>query len=142
VASTLFLLVLVPFGIPIAPLALLAPFAAALTGMAFAAPLSAWTAYVTSKGPGDQSFPLILRLMILPMYLFSGAFYPVDQLPTALAWFSRVTPVWHGVQLTRGLITEQGIELVSAIGHTAVLAGYIVFGLIIGTRTFSRALGS
>lgn len=140
VASTLFLIVLIPFGIPIGPLALLAPFTAALTGMAFAGPLSAWTAYVTSKGPGDQSFPMILRLFILPMFLFSGAFYPVDQLPIILAWFSRVVPVWHGVELTRGLIAESGIALTAAAIHVAVLMAYIIVGLIIGTRTFSLAL--
>ena len=52
VASTLFLLVLVPFGVPERPLAVLAPLAAVLTGMAFAAPISAWTGYVTSKRAG------------------------------------------------------------------------------------------
>ncbi|MEM7326791.1 MAG: ABC transporter permease, partial [Actinomycetota bacterium] len=84
VASVLFLLVLLPFGVVEQPLAILAPFAAVLTGMAFAAPISAWTGYVTSNGPGDQSFPVILRLFILPMYLFSGAFYPIEQLPEVL----------------------------------------------------------
>lgn len=142
VASLLFLAVLVPFGVPEQPLAIVAPFAALLTGMAFAAPISAWTAYTTSKGPGDQSFPMILRLFILPMFLFSGAFYPIEQLPIVMTWISRVLPVWHGVQLTRGLIIENGLTLADAVGHVAVLMAYIVAGLIVGTRMFTRALGS
>lgn len=142
VASTLFLLVLLPFGVPFGPLAVLAPFAAVLTGMGFAGPISAWTGYVTSKGFADQSFPMILRLFILPMYLFSGAFYPIEQLPEVLTWISRVLPVWHGVQLCRGLILNEGLSLASAAGHVAVLLAYVVVGIYVGTKTFTRALGS
>lgn len=142
VASVLFLLVLVPFGVPQSPLAVLAPLAAVLTGMAFAAPISAWTGYVTSTGPGDQSFPLVLRLFITPMYLFSGAFYPIEQLPELLTWISRVLPVWHGVELARGLIIDNGLTATAAAGHVAVLVAYIAGGIVVGTRMFVRALGT
>jgi len=138
VAATLYLLVLAGFGVPATPLALLAPLAAVLTAMAFAALISAWTGHTER----DQSYPVILRLFVIPMYLFSGAFYPVSQLPTALGWFSRCTPVWHGVQLCRGLITGDDLSLAAAIAHMAVLVGFIVVGLTTGTFTFRRALGS
>lgn len=142
VASVLFLAVLLPFGVAERWSAVAAPLAAVLTGMAFAAPISAWTGYVTSNGPGDQSFPLILRLFITPMYLFSGAFYPIEQLPEVLTWVSRILPVWHGVELTRGLIIDNGLTAAAAAGHLAVLLAYIAVGIVVGARMFRRALGS
>ena len=142
VASTLFLAVLVPFGVPERWLAVVSPAAAVLTGMAFAAPISAWTGYVTSRGFSDQSFPMILRLFIAPMFLFSGAFYPIEQLPTVLTWLSRVLPVWHGVELTRGMIIDSGLTMTAAAGHVAVLLAYIIVGLLVGARMFTRSLGS
>ncbi len=138
VGSALYLAVLLAFGVPTSPLALLSPFAAVLTGMAFGSIISAWTGYTTK----EQTFPVILRLGILPMYLFSGAFYPVSQLPIALEWFSKFTPVWHVVRLCRGLIIQQDLTLTSALGHVGVLAAYIAVGLFVGTRTFRKTLGS
>ncbi len=138
VGAVIYLVVLTGFGVPTGPRALVAPLAAVGTAMAFAAVISAWTGHVE----GDQSFPVILRLGVLPLYLFSGAFYPVDQLPAVLAWFSRLTPVWHGVQLCRGLIIDRGLSLGAGLGHAAVLIGFIVAGVLAGRRTFTKALGS
>jgi lipooligosaccharide transport system permease protein len=138
VGSVIYLGVLTGFGVPTGPRALLAPLAAVGTAMAFASLISAWT----GQAKGDQSFPVILRLGVLPLYLFSGAFYPVDQLPTALGWFSRLTPVWHGVQLCRGLIIDRGLSLEAGLGHAAVLIGFVLVGVLAGQRTFTKALGS
>ncbi len=142
VSTTMYLLILALFGIVGSPLALLSPLVAALTGMAFAAPISAYTGWAISRGPGDQSFPMILRLGIIPLFLFSGAFYPIDQLPAALEWLARVLPVWHGVELVRGMVLGQDLDLGSAAGHLAVLVGYIAAGLAIGRHTFTKVLGT
>ena len=40
---------------------------------------------------------------MIPMFLFSGAFFPIANLPPALEWLARLTPLWHGVDLTRML---------------------------------------
>ena len=138
VGAVIYLLVLLGFGVVKAPTALLAPLAATATAMAFGAMISAWTGYVKN----DQSFPVILRLGIIPLYLFSGAFYPIEQLPQTLTWLSRLTPVWHGVQLCRGTILGEGLTAGAALGHAAVLAGFITLGLVAGRRTFTKALGS
>lgn len=138
VAATIYLAVLTGFGVPTGPMSLLAPLAAAGTAMAFAALISAWT----GQAKGDQGFPVVLRLGVLPLYLFSGAFYPVDQLPSAMAWFSRLTPVWHGVQLCRGLIIDRELSFEAAVGHAAVILGFILVGIYAGRRTFTKALGS
>ncbi len=142
VSAVMYLIVLLAFGIVGSPLALLAPVVAALTGMAFAAPISAWTGWSMSKGPGEQSFPMILRLGIIPLFLFSGAFYPIEQLPIVLEWIARVVPVWHGVELIRALILGEGVGLLAGLGHVAVLLSYTAAGIAVGQRTFVRVLGS
>jgi len=73
---------------------------AVLTGLAFALPLASWTSSRTTA----NSFPAILRFGIMPMFLFGGAFYPIEQLPDWLEPVAWVTPLWHGVELSRGAI--------------------------------------
>ena len=51
--------------------------------------------------------------MVTPLFLFSGTFFPVTQLPPVLRWIAYVTPLWHGVALCRGL----------ALGTIGALAG-------------------
>lgn len=112
-----------------------AALAGTLTGLAFALPIAAWTASRTT----DSSFPAILRFVITPMFLFGGAFYPIDQLPIWLqpiAWF---TPLWHGVELCRGLVLG-GMPAASGVGHLAVLVGYVAVGFVLAQRTFERRL--
>lgn len=114
---------------------LLAIPAATLCGAAFAVPLAAWTATRRT----DNSFPAILRFGIIPMFLFAGAFYPIDQLPgwmQALAW---VTPLWHGVELCRGAILG-GLSWATAAAHVAVLAAYVGGGWLACRVTFTKRL--
>lgn len=138
VSSSMYVLVLVFFGVVASPLAALAPVAAMLTGASFSAPISAWTAHVTN----EQSFPLILRVGITPLFLFSGAFFPVDQLPGILPTVARVTPLWHGVRLCRGLVLGEGLTPASGIIHVSVLLAFVVAGWWACTRTFSGELAA
>ena len=106
-----------------------------LTGLAFAMPFAAWTATRES----DISFPAILRFIVVPMFLFGGAFYPITQLPTALqpvAWF---TPLWHGVELCRGAVLG-GLSVADVTLHVGVLGLYIAAGTVACLVTFERRL--
>ena len=114
---------------------LLAIPAAVLTGAAFAVPLAAWTATRTT----DNSFPAILRFAIIPMFLFSGAFFPIEQLPGWLQPVAWVTPLWHGVELCRGAVLG-GLSATAATGHVAVLAAYVAVGWAACRMTFRRRL--
>ena len=108
-----------------------------LTGLAFALPIAAWTATRTT----DSSFPAILRFGVIPMFLFGGAFYPIEQLPVWLqpvAWF---TPLWHGIELCRGFVLG-GLSVRAAVGHVAVLLGFIAAGLAAARKTFELRLRS
>ena len=97
--STIFTFVIVLFGAAQSPLIVLAIPAAVLTGMAFAAPMAAFSA--TQKTP--SKFAAIFRFGITPLFLFSGTFFPIGSLPAALQTLAWLTPLFHGVALTRGL---------------------------------------
>ena len=100
VSSTLFTIVLACFGIATTPLALLAPIVAVLVGLCFAAPMSAYSATCEN----DMVFSLIVRGLLF-LFLFSGAFFPISQLPSVMQLVAKATPVWHGVELCRALMS-------------------------------------
>lgn len=137
VGSTLYVIVLALFGIVASPLAVLAPLVAGLVAMSFAGPVSAFSATRDS----DEGFSLISRLIFTPLFLFSGAFFPVSQLPQAVSWFSRVTPVWHGVELCRDLINNEA-ALMNDAGHLLAILAWVVFGWMASMRTFRGRLAA
>ena len=88
-----------------------------LVGLSFSAPIAAWAAHAQN----EVSFVAIFRFIILPMFLFSGTFFPISSLPVpleVLAWF---TPLWHGVTLCRDLTL--GTVSWGDLGHLAYLVG-------------------
>ena len=98
--ATVFLVVLFIFGIPRTPTAVLSIPVAMLVGVAFSSNLFAFTA--TQKN--DVGFSAIFRFVINPLFLFSGTFFPLSQLPDQIEWIAWLTPLFHGVELIRGLI--------------------------------------
>ena len=74
--SGVFLIVAFLFGAITSPSAILAWAVAILTGVAFAMPMAAWTASRKS----EQSFAFIFRFIITPLFLFSGTFFPIEEL--------------------------------------------------------------
>jgi lipooligosaccharide transport system permease protein len=93
-----FTAVLAPFGVYASwwgPF--LAFLAQVLTGMAFALLVYGFTARLQS----ESAFGLLFRLGVFPLFLFSGAFFPVDNLGAVGSWVARLTPLWHGVNLSR-----------------------------------------
>jgi lipooligosaccharide transport system permease protein len=108
---------------------------AVLTGLAFATPIAAWTATRRT----DASFPVINRFIVTPLFIFSGTFFPIDQLPAFLQPIAYVTPLWHGVSLARS-IALGSVDPALAIVNLAVLGAYITAGVAIATVTFQRRL--
>ncbi|MDA8048242.1 MAG: ABC transporter permease [Actinomycetota bacterium] len=106
-----------------------------LTGTAFAAPLAAFAATQDTDG----SFSLMFRLGVVPLFLFSGVFFPLSQLPVGLRVIAYVTPLWHGVDLCRrlatGTVTAPGLA-----GHLAYLVGVTAAGLLAARITYRRRL--
>lgn len=102
-AACCYLLVLAAFGVLNSWSAVAMPIVATLIGLTHGAPLVGISANLESTG----LYPLIMRVIMFPMFMFSGAFFPVDDLPTAAAWFVRALPIWHGVELCRNLALGQ-----------------------------------
>jgi lipooligosaccharide transport system permease protein len=131
-----FLIVMVAFGAVSSPTFVLAWPAAILTGVAFGMPMAAWTA--TRKT--ESSFAIVFRFIITPLFLFSGTFFPIEQLPAAvqpIAWF---TPLFHGVSLTRSLAIGHDLDPLVLGIHVCVLLALVVVGTLVAIHTFRRRL--
>lgn len=109
--------------------------AALICGLSFTTWITAWAA----SREYDTSFSNVQRLIITPLFLFGGAFYPVDSLPIGLQPIAWVTPLWHGVELCRGLMLHT-LGITDFIFHVAVMVAWIIPGWIICDRMFSRRL--
>jgi len=132
----IFLIVAFLFGAITSPTAIFSWPAAILTGIAFSMPMAAWTA----SRKTEQSFAFIFRFIITPLFLFSGTFFPVEQLPDAIEWIAWFTPLFHGVALTRELAIGHTIDPVLIAIHTLVLLGFATAGTLLAFRTFRKRL--
>lgn len=132
--SAVFLAAGVAFGGVGSGWAVLAVPVAALTSVAFAAPLAAFAATQDT----DAYFDALLRVFIVPLYLFSGTVFPIDQLPSGIRIVVELFPLSHGVALARSATT--GTADVAAFGHVSVIGLYVVAGWWWGRRTFARRL--
>jgi lipooligosaccharide transport system permease protein len=121
--SSVFTIVIVLFGAAHSPLVLLGIPVAVLTGMAFAAPIAAFSA--TQRTP--NRFNVIFRFGITPLFLFSGTFFPITQLPTFLQGVAWLSPLWHGVDLTRGLVLGTFVDNPPVmLAHVVILSVIVV----------------
>jgi lipooligosaccharide transport system permease protein len=135
VTSAVYLAVIAAFGGVNSALAIVALPASVLLGAAFTAPFAAYAATRDS----DAAFVPVNRFVIVPMFLFSGTFFPVSRLPLPLEWLAYATPLWHGVELCR-MSTLGGFEGLRALGHTAYLVVFVVGGLLWAERTYTERL--
>jgi lipooligosaccharide transport system permease protein len=133
--AAIFALVMALFGaIEPGRAALLLP-VAALTGLAFAAPIQAFAA----AQKNDSAFASLFRFVITPMFIFSGTFFPVTQLPDLLEVVAYLTPLWHAVALARAIALDMVDPLLAAINVT-YLTALAVVGLLASYRTFGQKL--
>jgi lipooligosaccharide transport system permease protein len=128
-----FMAVIVVLGLFTSPWAILAVPAALLVGLAFGAVGMAATSFMRTW----QDFDLI-QLVILPMFLFSGTFFPIDAYPPVLQFVVRLTPLYQGVDLIRSLTV--GVISPVLLVHVAYLAAMGVIGLAITSRRLDRLL--
>ncbi len=135
VFASAFLAVSASMGGVLSPWSVLAVPAAVLCAVAFAAPLAAFSATRET----DAAFPVVMRLGVLPLFLFSGTFFPLEVLPGWLQALSVLSPLFHGVELARGATTGS-LGGLAAAGHVAVLVAVVALSWRWGTRTFTRRL--
>jgi lipooligosaccharide transport system permease protein len=133
--STIFLVVMTAFGAARSPWVIAALPVAMLTGLAFAAPVEAF-AVLQNK---DLPFSILYRFGLIPLFLFSGTFFPVTRLPAWARPVAYATPLWHGVTLCRslslGTATAGG-----ALEHLAYLILLAAAGIVAGRLAYRRRL--
>lgn len=135
-ACAVFMLVLAPFGVfatwwgPV-----LAWVAQVLVGMAFGTIVFG----VSARMRSEEGFGLIFRLGVIPMMLFSGAFFPVDNLGPVLGPLARLIPLWHGVNLSRMLCLDT-VDWPLAALHVVVLVVLTAGGWLWAIRGLERRL--
>ncbi len=107
---------------------------ALLIGLAFAAV----GLIMTALAPAYDFFMYYFTLVITPMMMLCGVFFPVDQLPQSLQIVASMLPLTHAVDLARPLVS--GIAPAHAALHIAVLLAYALFGFYVSLVLFRRRL--
>jgi lipooligosaccharide transport system permease protein len=128
-----FMAVMVVLGLVVSPWVIFAVPAALLIGFAFGAVGMAATSYMKTW----QDFDLI-QLVILPLFLFSGTFYPIETYPDALRVLVQLTPLYQGVDLIRSL-TVGAISPILLV-HVVYLLAMGIAGLLVVSRRLDRLL--
>jgi lipooligosaccharide transport system permease protein len=131
--SGAFLVVLAGLGYALTPWVVLCYPAALLVGYAFSAAGMAATSYMRSWQDFDR-----ISLAVIPLFLFSATFYPLTVYPGWLQLLVRVTPLYQGVALMRGL--DAGAWSWSLLGHAGYLAVMGTAGLAVTARRFAQLL--
>ncbi|HXW32175.1 MAG TPA: ABC transporter permease, partial [Acidimicrobiales bacterium] len=133
--TVIYLGVMAAFGTVLSPWAVLAAPAGVLTGLAFATPIAAFAA----TQQREAAFTTIYRMALVPLFLFSGTFFPVTQLPGWLQALAHVTPLYHGVALCRDFSLGQ-LHPAADLVHAAYLLALVGIGVWAAMGTFRRRL--
>ena len=131
--STGFIVVMLALRLVASPAAILAVPAAILIGFAFA---SVGTA-VTTVIKRWEDFDMV-QLVLVPLFLFSATFFPISSYPEALRLLVELTPLYHGVDLIRGLTTGSlGLRMLVDFVYLLLLG---VAGLAVTARRLNKLL--
>ena len=122
----------VDFGISI----MLIPIAV-LAGGAFGAVMMYFAAKIEKE---EYFFNIIGRLVIMPMFLFSGTFFPLTSMPIYLQPIGWISPLWHATELGRSAAFDYGISPLMVGAHLLFLITMVSIGLRLTVRQFERRL--
>ena len=136
--TVLYWLVMLAFGVLESPRAWLAIFTAVMAGAAFGAFMQALAGLMENE---NLFFTLVERFIIMPLFLFSGTFYPLSSMPVFLQWIGWISPLWHATELGRWLTYGSEISTQMLFVHFIFLNSIFVVGLIASRRIFTRRLG-
>lgn len=138
VTCAVFMLVLAPFGVFESWWGPFVAFACqVLTGMAFATLVYGFSCRVSS----EAAFTVLFRVVVFPLFLFSGAFFPISNLGDVGSTVAKVTPLWHGVNLSR-MFSLDTVDWSTALINVLVLAVLTVVGWFWSLRSLTARLAS
>lgn len=128
-----FMVVMVLFGLVESVWAVMAIPAALLIGFAFASVGMAATSFMRSW----QDFDMV-NLVVLPLFLFSATFYPLNVYPPFLQNVARLSPLYHGVEIIRS-VTLGRFDW-TLIGHVGFLVVMGTMGVVVASRRIEKLL--
>ena len=127
--------IMVIMGLVLSPLGILMVPAALLVAAAFAAAGLAGTSYLRTV----NDFDVPMGLIVMPMFLFSGTFFPIEAvLPPWLVTIVQLTPLYHGINLIRGLST--GIIGIGQLWDLLYLVVFFIACMWIAMRQMEKKL--
>jgi lipooligosaccharide transport system permease protein len=136
--AVLYWLVMLTFGVLDSPRAWFAIFTAIMAGAAFGALMQALAGFLENE---NVFFTIVERFIIMPLFLFSGTFYPLTNMPIFLQWIGWISPLWHATELGRWLTYGSEISVPMLLLHFIFLNSILIFGLIASRRIFTKRLG-
>lgn len=137
VSIVIYWIVLYLFGALESGTAWLAMPAALLAGAAMGAVMLAMAAKIENE---NYFFTLVGRFIMIPMFLFSGTFYPLTQMPIFLQFFGWISPLWHASELGRYLTYDYPLSGLQLSIHVVLLTSMVVIGLFLSARIFAKRL--
>ncbi|UZX05344.1 ABC transporter permease [Arthrobacter sp. CDRTa11] len=111
---------------------------ATVAGLSFGLPLMAYSA---SLKEDKGQFALVMRFIVMPLFLFSGTFFPLDTLPLAVRWIGWISPIWHGTELGRVFTYGYQEPPLLTVVHIVVLVALAVLGWILTKQQFVKRMG-
>ena len=135
-SGLIYIAVIALFGGVGGPGILVSLLAAVLTGAAVTALVTAYSGRLETEG---GSISVLFRLVLIPMTLFSGTFFPVERLPVWIQPLAWVSPLWHGTELARSAALGRWVPL-AALGHLGYLLVLLAAGTWLATRISTRRL--
>jgi lipooligosaccharide transport system permease protein len=136
--AIIYWLVMLAFGVLESPRAWMAIFTAIMAGAAFGAMMQALAGMLENE---DIFFTVLQRFVIMPLFLFSGTFYPLTNMPIYLQWIGWISPLWHATELGRWLTYGHEISTLMLYTHFVFLNSILVIAVIASRRIFTRRLG-
>ncbi|MGY6654920.1 ABC transporter permease [Amycolatopsis sp. TRM77291] len=131
--SATFLGVMTVMGLPGSWWALLMIPAALLIAMAFSAIGIVLVTFLRSVSQFDY-----INLVLMPLFLFSTTFYPLSVYPSGIQWIVQVFPLYHGIELMRGL--SAGVLSWGMVGNVAYLVALAAVGIYASSKRFGKLL--
>ena len=135
--TVLLLLILAAFGAIHSLSSVLVIVFSTIAALAFGLPCMAFAAGIFQE---RGQFSVIIRFIFMPMFLFSGTFYPLEHLPIYLQWIGWVSPIWHATELNRWAIYGHEVEPWMFPVHLGVMIVVAVIAFLIAQTRYYRRL--
>jgi lipooligosaccharide transport system permease protein len=125
------------FGVLESPRAWLAIPTAIFAGASFGALMQA----LAGKLEDENIFFVVLgRFVMMPLFMFSGTFFPLTSMPFFLQWIGWISPLWHATELGRHLTYGHAVSPTMMWVHFTFLGTMLVLGLFFSARIFTKRL--